>query len=420
MDALRGAGVLLCLSLALAGLLLALLPGMDHLWLDWLEEAAPAVRLAFLTPGERAAHRDSGEALARGTAELARLRALQQDVQWGARQMPGEQRERLRQFLASRAEIVAGDRVVLATLRAHARARQRFWLGPRCSCWARRAPHGWACSRGHGAAGQIRTARRADTTATALGAPAPPRASARPHRSLALGSGPCQIGRCPRPSDAANRDRLRARSVYRADCSTATLHNPSAMRKAEMRVELKRPSARDESRFLEAARRSRTFLRQWAPPPCTSTAYRAYIKRLGKPTHEGRFVVLRGSGDLAGVINVSEIVRGAFQSAYLGYYAFVPHAGRGHMTEGLALALRWAFGTLHLHRVEANIQPDNEASRALVRRLGFRREGFSPRYLKIAGRWRDHERWALVAEDWRRQRREHALRTAVRDRMRLP
>ena len=129
MGALRGAGMLLALSLALAGLLLTLLPGMDHLWLDWLEEAAPAVRLAFLTPGERATHRDSRGALERGTAELARLRALQQDVQWGARQMPGEQQERLRQFLASRAEIVAGDRVVLATLRAHARARQRFWLG---------------------------------------------------------------------------------------------------------------------------------------------------------------------------------------------------------------------------------------------------------------------------------------------------
>src|SRR6185295_16186586 len=129
MDALRGAGVLLCLSLALAGLLLALLPGMDHVWLDWLEEAAPAVRLAFLTPGERAAYRDSREAFEQGTAELTRLRALQQDVQWGARPMSDDQRERLRQFLASRAEIVAGDRMVLATLRAHARARQRFWLG---------------------------------------------------------------------------------------------------------------------------------------------------------------------------------------------------------------------------------------------------------------------------------------------------
>jgi ribosomal-protein-alanine N-acetyltransferase len=99
------------------------------------------------------------------------------------------------------------------------------------------------------------------------------------------------------------------------------------------------------------------------------------------------------------VINVNEIVRGAFRSAYLGYYAFLPHVGHGYMSEALALALRWAFGALRLHRVEANIQLGNSASRALVRRLGFRREGFSPRYLKVAGRWRDHERWALLAED---------------------
>ena len=171
-----------------------------------------------------------------------------------------------------------------------------------------------------------------------------------------------------------------------------------------MRVRLKKPSARDESGFLEAARRSRTFLRQWAAPPSTSAAYRAYIERLAKPTHEGRFVVLRPSGELVGVINVNEIVRGSFRSAYLGYYAFVPHVGHGYMTEGLALTLRWVFGSLRLHRVEANIQPGNEPSRALVRRLGFRCEGFSPRYLKIACRWRDHERWALTVEDWRTNR----------------
>lgn len=168
-----------------------------------------------------------------------------------------------------------------------------------------------------------------------------------------------------------------------------------------MRVQLKKPSVQDEPRFLEAARRSQAFLRRWSPPPCTSAAYRAYIRRLAPPTHEGRFVVLRSSGELVGVINVSEIVRGSFNSAYLGYYAFVPHAGRGYMTEGLALALRWVFGSLGLHRVEANIQPGNEPSRALVQRLGFRCEGFSPRYLKVAGRWRDHERWALTVEDWR-------------------
>ncbi len=111
--------------------------------------------------------------------------------------------------------------------------------------------------------------------------------------------------------------------------------------------------------------------------------------------------MLRSSGELVGVINVNEIVRGTFQSGYLGYYAFLPHAGRGYMDEGLRLVLRRAFGELHLHRVEANIQPDNRPSLALVRRLGFRREGLSPRYLKIAGRWRDHERWALLAEEWK-------------------
>lgn len=71
------------------------------------------------------------------------------------------------------------------------------------------------------------------------------------------------------------------------------------------------------------------------------------------------------------------------------------------MREGLALALDHAFGPLRLHRLEANIQPANEASRRLVERLGFRLEGSSPGYLKIRGRWREHERWAILREEWR-------------------
>lgn len=71
------------------------------------------------------------------------------------------------------------------------------------------------------------------------------------------------------------------------------------------------------------------------------------------------------------------------------------------MSEALDLTLRHAFGALRLHRVEANVQPDNTASIALVRRAGLRLEGFSPRYLKVAGRWRDHERWAITVEDRR-------------------
>jgi ribosomal-protein-alanine N-acetyltransferase len=111
-----------------------------------------------------------------------------------------------------------------------------------------------------------------------------------------------------------------------------------------------------------------------------------------------------------GSITLSEIVRGRFESAYIGYQIGAPFARQGYMTEALALALQIAFGRLRLHRVEANIQPRNVASIALVRRAGFRREGLSRRYLKIGGRWRDHERWALLAEEWRMDRRSQGAR----------
>jgi ribosomal-protein-alanine N-acetyltransferase len=108
---------------------------------------------------------------------------------------------------------------------------------------------------------------------------------------------------------------------------------------------------------------------------------------------------------LAGVVNASEIVRGHFQSAYLGFYRFEPEI-RGGMKEGLLLVLRDLFLEEKLHRVEANIQPANERSKRLVQSLGFQREGYSRRYLKVGGRWRDHERWALLSECWRRAHRK--------------
>jgi ribosomal-protein-alanine N-acetyltransferase len=118
----------------------------------------------------------------------------------------------------------------------------------------------------------------------------------------------------------------------------------------------------------------------------------------------GYLVCSRDTDDLVGVVNISEIVRGGFRSAYLGYYAFTPYAHRGLMTEGVSLAMDAAFRRLGLHRLEANIQPGNARSIRLVRRLGFRREGYSPDYLKIRGRWRDHERWAILANEHDRRR----------------
>ncbi len=99
------------------------------------------------------------------------------------------------------------------------------------------------------------------------------------------------------------------------------------------------------------------------------------------------------------MFNLSQIFYGPFRSAYLSYYAFVPFARKGYMREGLEAVLTHAFVDLRLHRLEANIQPDNVASAALVRGAGFRLEGFSPRYLRIRGVWRDHDRWAITAED---------------------
>jgi ribosomal-protein-alanine N-acetyltransferase len=123
----------------------------------------------------------------------------------------------------------------------------------------------------------------------------------------------------------------------------------------------------------------------------------------GDPREDARRFEIRRveDRDIVGAIEISRIARGNFQSAYLGYSILPAHRRRRYMTEALQLALRHAFRTLRLHRVEANVEPGNEASLALVRRAGFTREGFSRRYLKLGGRWRDHERWALLAEDWR-------------------
>jgi [ribosomal protein S5]-alanine N-acetyltransferase len=108
-------------------------------------------------------------------------------------------------------------------------------------------------------------------------------------------------------------------------------------------------------------------------------------------------VCLSNPGSIVGVIEVTNIVRGPFRSAYLGSYAFAGFEHQGLMREGLRAVIRHAFTTLKLHRLEANIQPTNVASIALVRSCGFAKEGYSPRYLKVGGRWRDHERWAILA-----------------------
>jgi [ribosomal protein S5]-alanine N-acetyltransferase len=132
------------------------------------------------------------------------------------------------------------------------------------------------------------------------------------------------------------------------------------------------------------------------------------LSRVEDDRYEPLFVCRRDTGAIAGYFNISEIVRGSFQSAYLGYGAVAAHAGQGYMSEGLELVLARAFRDMSLHRVEANIQPGNAASLALVKRAGFVYEGLAERYLKIGGRWRDHEHWAIRVERWRKLRRRRS------------
>jgi [ribosomal protein S5]-alanine N-acetyltransferase len=149
-------------------------------------------------------------------------------------------------------------------------------------------------------------------------------------------------------------------------------------------------------------RASRAHLRPWIYAAETASDYDRLIERSRGDDYEFLLVCLKANGAIAGSFQLSQIFRAGFQNAYLGFAIGAAYAGQGYGREGLELTLRHAFTRLRLHRVEANVQPANDRSKGLVERCGFRLEGYSPRYLKIGGRWRDHERYALTIEDWRR------------------
>jgi [ribosomal protein S5]-alanine N-acetyltransferase len=156
----------------------------------------------------------------------------------------------------------------------------------------------------------------------------------------------------------------------------------------------------DRQAFLTASRRSRAAHRPWVFPPTTEIAYRRWIDELASGRHE-RFLLWRDSDRaLIGYFGINGISYGAYRCGYLGYWLSATHVGRGYATLGLRLLLDHAFRGMRLNRLEANIQPENLRSIALARRLGFRKEGFSPRYLEIGGVWCDHERWAITRPEW--------------------
>ena len=169
----------------------------------------------------------------------------------------------------------------------------------------------------------------------------------------------------------------------------------------DARVVVRPARVSDAEAFLDAMRASTHLHRPWTVAPGTRAEYQGLVERAATGTYVPLLAFERASGGLVGYFALSEIVRRSFQNAFVGYYATAALAGRGLMSEAMLLVLAHAFGELGLHRVEANVQPGNTRSLALVARCGFRREGFSPRYLNIGGVWCDHERWAMTVEDWR-------------------
>ena len=153
----------------------------------------------------------------------------------------------------------------------------------------------------------------------------------------------------------------------------------------------------DAEALIRGNRASREAYAPWVEPFTDRDGFDRWFAG----TRTGRKVALiaEAEGGIAGLVNLNEIVYGSFCSAYIGYYTMAGFGGRGLMTRAVELAVTHAFSDLGLHRVEANVQPGNLRSRALVQRLGFRLEGYSPRYLRIGGTWCDHERWAKLADE---------------------
>ncbi len=162
-----------------------------------------------------------------------------------------------------------------------------------------------------------------------------------------------------------------------------------------MTISIRQLQPSDQDAFLTATNDSVTLHQPWLTAPLTALEFKQYLTKYNDERN-ACFVIMHDEG-LAGVVNLNEIVRGVFQSAYGAFFVFDGYQARGVMTQGLQQVIQYAFNEMALHRIEANIQPKNHASLALVKRCGFKQEGYSPKYLFLDNQWRDHERWAILA-----------------------
>jgi ribosomal-protein-alanine N-acetyltransferase len=172
---------------------------------------------------------------------------------------------------------------------------------------------------------------------------------------------------------------------------------------------LLRPYKRGDAKaWSESRRANEAWLAQWEPTPYgtwrelnSQAAFRSVYADLRRAARQGAampFAVCYGDM-LVGQLTLGNIVRRAFCSGYAGYWVDSRVAGRGIIPTALALAVDHAFAAGGLHRIEVNIRPENQPSRRVVEKLGFRQEAYHERYLHIDGAWRDHIGYAITTED---------------------
>ena len=162
------------------------------------------------------------------------------------------------------------------------------------------------------------------------------------------------------------------------------------------RVYIRHLRRRDRAGLIALANSSQDMHQPWIDSPVDSKMFKALWRRSRDKQFRSLVCCHLFTDEIVGLINMFDILRGNFLSANIGYYVSAAHAGQGYMTEALNLVVDYSFDNLGLHRLEANIQPQNLKSRNLVQRCGFSLEGYAPKFLWIDGSWKDHERWALL------------------------
>jgi ribosomal-protein-alanine N-acetyltransferase len=177
------------------------------------------------------------------------------------------------------------------------------------------------------------------------------------------------------------------------------------------RLVLRPPRASDVAEVRALMRRNTEHLRPWEPAPTPGedpTSLTAVSNRIARQRRDWKrgdafaLLVTKRNPDesIIGRITLGGVLRGVFQNAYLGYWIDVDHQGQGIATEAVRGTLTFGFGAAALHRVQVAIMPRNPKSIRVVEKVGFRREGFAHRYLRIAGEWEDHAIFAMTADEW--------------------